>query len=95
MIDPKSISKMARLYSVQHLFEEGTIFAPDRKWADAVITQCGTFPNGAHDDLVDCTSMALKHLREIGLLQRTTEITSDVTDSMVHRGRPQKRLYPA
>jgi predicted phage terminase large subunit-like protein len=95
LIDPKSISKMARLYSVQHLFEEGTIFAPDRKWADQVITQVGTFPNGAHDDLVDCTSMALKHMREIGLLQRTTEITSDVTEGMVHRGRPLKRLYPA
>lgn len=94
LVDPKSVSKLARLYSVQPLFEDGMIFAPDRKWADAVITQCGTFPNATHDDLVDTVSMGLKYLRETGMLQRTTEITSDVTDSMQHRGRPLPRLYP-
>jgi len=95
LIDPKNVSKLARLYSVQPLFEDGMIFAPDRKWADGVITQNGTFPNAKHDEYVDTTSMALKYLRDTGMLQRTTEITSDVTEGMQHRGRPQKRLYPA
>jgi predicted phage terminase large subunit-like protein len=68
--DPKSQDKLSRLYSVQHLFAEGIIHAPDRTWAEMVITQVGQFPRGKHDDLVDTVSMALRHLREVGLLTR-------------------------
>jgi predicted phage terminase large subunit-like protein len=50
---PGGLDKVARLYSVQHLFEEKMVFAPERPWAEAVISQCGTFPNAKHDDLVD------------------------------------------
>jgi phage terminase large subunit-like protein len=64
---------MSRLYSVQHLFAEGLIFAPDRTWADQVITQCAQFPRAKHDDLVDTVSMALRHLRSAGLLSRAAE----------------------
>lgn len=49
--DPKSQDKTSRLYSVQHLFSDGMIFAPDRSWADMVITQVGAFPAARHDDL--------------------------------------------
>jgi predicted phage terminase large subunit-like protein len=51
LINPGAIDKMARLYSIQHLFAEGMIYAPDRSWSDMVITQCGTFPKARHDDL--------------------------------------------
>ena len=95
LINPKNLDKLARLYSVQHLWEEGMIYAPERTWAEAVIAQCGTFPNAAHDDLVDTTSMALRHMRDIGLLQRGVEITADVTESVRHTGRPAGRLYPS
>jgi len=95
LINPKNLDKLARLYSVQHLWEEGMIYAPERTWAEAVIAQCGTFPNAAHDDLVDTTSMALRHMRDIGLLQRGTEITADVTEAVRHTGRPPQRLYPS
>lgn len=95
LINPKNLDKLARLYSVQHLWEEGMIYAPERTWAEAVITQMGTFPNAAHDDLVDTASMALRHLRDIGLLQRGVEITADVTESVRHIGRPPQRLYPS
>ena len=53
LIDPKGVDKLARLYSIQHLFAEGLIYAPDRSWADAVITQAAQFPRAKHDDLVD------------------------------------------
>ena len=89
------MDKMSRLYSVQHIWEEGMIYAPERTWAQAVISQMGTFPNAAHDDLVDTASMAIRHLRDIGLLQRGTEITAEVTESVRHVGRPPGRLYPA
>jgi len=94
MVDPKTLDKMARLYSVQHLFAEGLIYAPDRSWADAVINQASQFPKGKHDDLVDTVSMAMRHLRDIGLLVRGAEWTAEVDESILHRGAPAEPLYP-
>ena len=93
LVDPKSQDKLARLYSVQHLFAEGLIYAPDRAWADQVITQTATFPKGKHDDLVDTSSMALRHLREIGLLVRGVERTADLESQMSFSGSPPVPLY--
>lgn len=93
LVDPKGQDKLARLYSVQHLFAEGLIYAPERSWADMVITQVGMFPKGKHDDLVDTVSMALRHLRELGLLVRGAEWTADIEDQMQHRGAPPTPLY--
>ena len=73
MINPGAQDKMARLYSVQHLFAEGMVYAPDRAWADQVITQCAQFPRAKHDDIVDTVSQALRHLRTAGLLTRSSE----------------------
>lgn len=92
LVDPKGQDKLARLYSVQHLFAEGMVYAPDKTWADEVITQCGTFPKGRHDDLVDTVSMAMRHLREAGMLVRQPEWAADVADSMRHHTK-QRALY--
>lgn len=92
--DPKSQDKTARLYSVQHLFADGTIYAPDRAWADKVITQCAGFPRAKHDDLVDTVSQALRKLRDQGLLQRPTEVAAEREDAMKFSGRPDGPLYP-
>jgi predicted phage terminase large subunit-like protein len=94
LVDPKGQDKLSRLYSIQHLFAEGLIYAPDKAWADMVITQTGNFPKGKHDDLVDTVSMGLKHLRELGLLVRGAEWTADVQDQMRHSGTPPQPLYP-
>ena len=93
LVDPKSQDKLSRLYSVQHLFAEGLIYAPDRAWADQVITQTSTFPKGKHDDLVDTVSMALKHLRELGMLVRGAEWTADLENKMDFSGSPPAPLY--
>lgn len=79
--DPKSVDKLSRLYSVQHLFAEGLIFAPERSWADMVINQVANFPKGTHDDLVDTVSMALRHLRDLGLLVRSPERMAAIDDA--------------
>ena len=94
LINPGAVDKMARLYSVQHLFAEGMIWSPDRPWSDLVINQCATFPRAKHDDLADTVSMALRHLREIGLLARAPEIQADIRDEMRHIGGPPPPLYP-
>lgn len=64
---PVKGDKVARLYSVQHLFSTGLIYAPERAWADKVIAQCEIFPKGKHDDLVDTVSQALHWMRSTGL----------------------------
>lgn len=94
LYDPKGQDKLARLYSIQHLFAEGMIHAPDRKFADAVITQVEAFPKGKNDDLVDTVSMALRHMRDLGLLIRAPEWASEVHDSMKHKGSAPAPLYP-
>lgn len=94
LTDPGSQDKVARLYSVQHLFAEGLVYAPDRSWADMVIQQCAAFPKAKHDDLVDTVSQALRHLRQTGMLQRTEEAQYETESSMLHTGAPPEPLYP-
>lgn len=91
--DPKSQDKLSRLYSVQHLFAEGLVYAPDRKWADLVITQVEQFPKGKHDDFVDTVSQALKHLRDTGVLVRSAERMAEIEDMKVLSRAPEP-LYP-
>ena len=90
---PKSTDKLSRLYSVQHLFAEGLIHAPEKMWSDEVIKQVGQFPKGKHDDLVDTVSMALRHLRDLGMLVRSEEAVADIKDSMLHKKQNLAPLY--
>ena len=93
MYDPKSVDKLGRLYSVQHLFAEGMIYAPGTQWAEQVIRQVSVFPRGKHDDLVDTVSMGLRHLRDIGLLTRSPERMAEINESKTHHGRAPPPLY--
>jgi len=94
LFDPKSQDKMARLYSVQHLFAEGLVFAPDTEWARAIIKQCGQFPKSKNDDLVDCVSMGLRTLREMGLLTRGVERLAEIESQKAYPGGGPQPLYP-
>lgn len=95
LYDPGAQDKVARLYSVQHLFAEGAIFAPDKDWAEMVMAQVGQFPTGKWDDLVDTCSMAVRHLRDLGLLTRSAERMEEVQESLRYQGREPPPLYPA
>jgi predicted phage terminase large subunit-like protein len=83
LMDPKNQDKVARAYSIQHLFSEKLVYAPDRAWADAVITQCASFPKGKHDDLVDSVTQALKYLRSTSIIQRGEEVVRELEDKML------------
>lgn len=95
LLDTGAQDKVARLYSVQHLFSEGLIYAPDRPWADKVIQQCSAFPKAKHDDLVDTVSQAMRYLRTSGLLQRQKEVQDDLDQQMRHTGAVPPPLYLA
>jgi len=86
MYDPKTLDKVARLYSIQHIFSEGMVYAPNKDWAEMVIRQVSSFPRGAHDDLVDTVSMGLKHLRDMGMLTRAPERMAEIEDAKTFHG---------
>lgn len=93
MYDPKTLDKMARLYSVQHIFAEGMVYAPDKDWAEMVIRQVASFPKAKNDDLTDTVSMGVKHLRDIGMLTRSAERLQQVEGAKTYRGPPPPPLY--
>ena len=89
------IDKISRAHAVVPLFAGGLVYAPDRSWADMVITQCSTFPKAKHDDLVDTVTMALQYLRRTGMIIRGEEWTADVESDMLHSGTAPEALYPS
>ena len=95
LYDPKSQDKMSRLYSVQPIFSEGMVYAPNKQWAEMVIKEVGQFPKGKHDDVVDTVSMALRHLRDMGLLTRAQERMEEIENSKVYPNGHDAPLYPA
>ena len=64
----KGQDKIARVNSVADLFASGVIWRPDRRWAEEVVEEMASFPNGDHDDLTDSASQALMRFRKGGFL---------------------------
>jgi predicted phage terminase large subunit-like protein len=86
--------KVARVHSIQHLFTDGMIYAPDRDYADKMIRQCSMFPKGSHDDLVDSMSMALRYFRDCGFALRREEASMERTDRMAFKGQSSALYNP-
>lgn len=89
--------KYARAVAVVHLWADGFVHVPasqhnpkdpdsglfPREWADLVIREMGTFPNGKFRDLADSATQAMKHLRSVGLAVRREERdAARIADSM-------------
>ena len=92
LINPGNADKVARAYAVQPTFSNGIVYAPDKAWADKVITQFEQFPKTKHDDLVDSTTQAIRYLREQNLIRRPEEIIADIKYSSTYK--PQiKAVY--
>lgn len=63
-IDPKGQSKEFRFDEVSPLISAGEVHLPQKApWLDGFLKEVGQFPEGAHDDQVDCMTQALKYLR--------------------------------
>lgn len=63
-VEPKE-SKYARAEAVAYIQQDGHIFLPKKTgWVYELINEFATFPNGAHDDEVDCMTQALNKLRK-------------------------------
>jgi predicted phage terminase large subunit-like protein len=65
--------KIMRANSISDMFASGIVWAPETKWADEVIEECASFPNGAHDDFVDAVIMAMMRYRQGGFIRLPTD----------------------
>lgn len=92
---PRTTDKVSRVYTIEHLFTDGMIYAPDRQFADMMIEQVALFPKGSKDDLVDTMSQALRYLREKGFALRREEYSVVAEDELMYRS-PSANvpLYP-
>ena len=61
--------KIARLNAIVDVFASGKVWAPDKRWAEDVIEETASFPNGRHDDYVDTLSQALNRIRKGGMVR--------------------------
>ena len=79
----KGHDKIARVNSISDLFASGIVWCPATRWADEVMEEMASFPNGDHDDLVDSSSQALIRFRQGGFIT----IASDLQDDVVSRSK--------
>jgi predicted phage terminase large subunit-like protein len=74
-----SNDKRARVNSVAPVLFDGIVWAPDFRWAHEVINECAEFPNGEHDDYVDCVAMALSRYRKGGFISLKSDRRDEIT----------------
>lgn len=94
LIKPQG-DKRSRAEAIQPLFANGLIFAPDKEWAEMVITEMMNFRGlpSDRDDLSDSTTQVLKWLRDQQLLSfRDEEIADEFERSQI--GEKSGAIYP-
>lgn len=77
--------KIVRLNAISDIFASGRVWAPDRRWADDVIEEVASFPNGRNDDFVDTVSQAINRIRKGGMVRTRHDEKDD--DYYAYRGR--------
>ena len=82
------VDKQTRMHMVAPLFEAGIVWSPaDKKFAEEVIEEVVSFPNGDNDDFCDSMTLALMRFRQGGFISLKGEDTFD------DEWRPRKREY--
>jgi len=65
----KGNDKIARVNAISDLFASGLVWCPETRWAEELVEEVASFPNGDNDDLVDSTSQALLRFRQGGFIR--------------------------
>lgn len=92
MFNPKG-DKIARLHACQPMFADGMVFAPEKAWAETIITEVSQFPKSKWKDYTDTLSQSLIWLRANGLLSLGTEADSDNARANAFRPQPVGNPY--
>jgi len=83
--------KIARAYRGQHFFSGKQVYAPQFEngtyptWCDPLIRELVTFPMGNTDDFVDAIMGCLRHLREMGILERREEFENYEDQTLIYK----------
>lgn len=84
-----SNDKRARVNAVAPILKDGLVWVPDMRWAREVMDECAEFPNGEHDDMVDCVEMALSRFRRGGFIS----LSDDADDNDDDLKAPRRAAY--
>lgn len=107
LVNPGSLDKRARAYTVQYLFADGMIEAPAsvtntetgdiqfRDWAQGMITEASQFRGlpGDDDNLIDSMTQALKWLRDNHYLVRKDEQRARDEEMASRSHTPRQSIY--
>lgn len=74
----KGNDKITRLNAVSDLFASSRIWVPNTNWAEEVVEEVASFPNGEHDDYVDSVSLALMRFRQGGYVRTTLDEEDEI-----------------
>lgn len=77
----KGNDKISRVNAISDLFASGMVWCPETRWAEEVMDELASFPNGDHDDLVDSSSQALMRFRQGGFIS----VATDEEDEPIYR----------
>ena len=69
--------KMARLNSVSDIVRSGLCWVPATRWAEELVDEIASFPFGSHDDLLDCSVMAMMRFRSGGFVRLPTDLAEE------------------
>ena len=58
---PPTQDKESRVNGISPFVESGRVILLDGSWVGGFLDQCSAFPNGTHDDEVDCLVMAIEN----------------------------------
>jgi len=61
--------KVSRLFAVEPILESKRVFLQKAEWNDQFISECLVFPNGKHDEAIDCLTMSINQ----GLIRGQTK----------------------
>jgi predicted phage terminase large subunit-like protein len=61
--------KISRLNAVSDIFASGRVWVPNTNWAEEVVEEVASFPQGEHDDYVDSVSLAMMRFRQGGYVR--------------------------
>ena len=59
------------------VFESGMVWRPDMNFAEEVVEECASFPNGEHDDLADSMTQAILRFRQGGFIITPSDYDED------------------
>lgn len=78
--------KIARVNAISDIFASGFVWAPPTRWAEEVVEECASFPNGDNDDFVDSTTQALLRYRQGGFIRAYSDEPDPVRQFKSKRG---------